>query len=120
MMRRIALFIGGLTLAGAIAWLAARGLQGLISFAAGAAVSSLSLWWLNRIVTSVEQAVRDGRTPGGRALLHSLRILLLGGGLYGILRLYEVFVPALVTGLLVAVTAITLDALYEWFYGPTS
>lgn len=120
MMRRIALIMAALAVIGGAAWFAARGLRGLISFAAGAAVSSLSLWWLNRIVTSVEQAVRDGRTPGGRALLHSLRILLLGGGLYGILRLYEVFVPALVTGLLVAVTAITLDALYEWFYGPTS
>lgn len=119
-LRRIAFIIAALSAAGLLAWLAARGVRAAVSFAAGAAVSSLSLWWLNRMVRSAEQAIRDGRPPGPGTLLHSLRLLLLGGGIYGILRIYEVFVPALVTGLLVAVTAITLEALYEWLYGPTS
>lgn len=101
---------------GALGWLAAKGVRGVVSFTAGAAVSSLSLWWLSRIVASLEEAARGGHVSGGKSVLHAFRIFLLGGSLYAIVRVYEVFVPALVTGLLVAVAAITLEALYEFLY----
>lgn len=119
-LRRIVRLMLALAAFGILAWTLARGLQGGVSFLAGAAVSGFSFWWLQRMVRSVELAVRDGRSKGSSALLHSLRILLLGGALYGILRVYEVILPALVTGLLVAVAAITLEALYEWKNDPTS
>lgn len=119
-LRRITRILLALAAAGTLAWLAAKGLRGAVSFAAGAAVSGFSFWWLQRLVGGMEEAVKTGRARGASAVIHSLRILLLGGALYGILRVYEVFVPALVTGLLVTVAAITLEVLYEWFYGTTS
>ncbi len=119
-LRRIARYMLGLAAAGALAWLAARGLREAASFLAGAAVSGFSFWWLQRMVLGMEEAAKGGRAKGASAVIHSLRILLLGGVLYVILRVYEVILPALVTGLLVTVAAITLEVLYEWFYGTTS
>ena len=115
-MRRIGRLILGLTAGGVVVWLAAKGVRGAFSFLSGAAISALSFWWLQRIVSGLEEAVRGGSSPGGKAALHGLRILLLGGALYGILKVYQAFVPALVTGLLVAVAAITIEALYELLY----
>jgi hypothetical protein len=118
-LRRIARLMAVLAALGAVAWMVARGVPGVVSFVAGAAVSGLSFWWLQRIVRGMEEAAKSGRVRGASAVVHSFRILLLGGVLYGILRVYEVILPALVTGLLVAVTAITLEALYEWKNGTT-
>lgn len=117
-MRRIALLMITLAAAGTLAWLAFRGGRAALSFLTGAAVSGVSFWWLQHMVAGLEKAVRDGKTPGGKAALHALRIFLLGGSLYVILKLYEVHVPALVTGLLVTVAAITLEAVRELIYAP--
>lgn len=119
-LRRITRILLALAAAGAAGWLAAKGVRGLVSFAAGAAISGFSFWWLQRLARTLEQAAKTGKAKGASAAVHSLRILLLGGALYGILRVYEVFAPALVTGLLVTVAAITLEVLYEWIYGTTS
>lgn len=119
-LRRITRILLALAAAGALVWLAAKGARGAVSFAAGAAVSGFGFWWLQRLARGMEEAVKSGRAKGASALFHSLRILLLGGVLYAILRVYEVFIPALVTGLLVTVAAITLEVLYEWIYGTTS
>lgn len=114
---RLMLVLAGLGVAG---WLIAKGVRGAASFLAGAAVSSFSFWWLQRMVRGMEEAAKGGRAKGASAVIHSLRILLLGSVLYVILRVYEVILPALVTGLLVAVAAITLEALYEWKNDSTS
>ncbi len=119
-LKRIARLMLGLAGLGLAGWLIAKGVRGAVSFAAGAAVSSFSFWWLQRMVRGMEEAAKGGRAKGASAVIHSLRILLLGGVLYVILRVYEVILPALVTGLLVAVAAITLEALYEWKNDSTS
>lgn len=113
---RIAKLIAVLAAAGLTGWLLAKGVRGGVSFGAGAAVSALSFWWLSRMVAGIEKAALGGRISGGRTALNAARIFLLGGSLYVIVRVYEVFVPALVTGLLVTVVAITLEALYEFIY----
>ena len=115
-MRRIARLIMALAVAGTLAWLAAKGARGAISFLSGAAVSTLSFWWLRQIVSGLDEAVRGGNSSGAKAALHGLRIFVLCGVLYGILKVYQAFVPALVTGLLVAVAAITIEAIYELIY----
>lgn len=115
-MKRVWTGVAALFAAGLAAWLVARGVRGGVSFAAGAAISALSLWGLSRMTAIVQEAATSGRPPGARTAVHAFRIFLLGGAVYVILRVYEVIIPALVTGLLVAVTAITLEALYEFLY----
>jgi len=92
------------------------GQKGALGFLAGAAVSWLSFSLLYRLVKDVESAA-SGRSGGAAAaVLHSLRYLVLGGAIYVIVKLYGVFVPALALGLLVAVAAATLEAIYEIFH----
>lgn len=101
---------------GSAAWLLARGVPGLVSFLAGAGVSATSFWLLHRSTGDVERAARGQQTSGLNAVFGGLRIFILGCLLYGILRSYGVFLPALATGLLLAVIAITIEALFELFY----
>ena len=66
-MSRVARLMGALALAGTLVWFVARGWQAAASFAAGAAVSALSLWLLHRVVSDVT-AVGEGRQVQGRTL----------------------------------------------------
>lgn len=115
-MGRIAKLMAVLAAAGLAGWLMAKGVRGGVSFAAGAGVSALSFWWISRMAAGIEKAALGGKTSGAKTVLNAFRIFLLGGGLYVIVRTYEVFIPALVTGLLVTVAAITIEALYEFLY----
>jgi hypothetical protein len=114
--RRVVMIMIGLTVAGAPLCGLWAGGKGAIGFLAGAAVSWVSFSLLYRLVKDVESAA-SGRAGGaGAAVLHSLRYVVLGGAIYVIVRLYGVFVPALALGLLVAVAAATIEAVYESFH----
>jgi len=105
-----------LTLAGTPFCALWAGRKGAIGFLTGAAVSWVSFSLLYRLVKDVESAA-SGRAGGAAAaVLHSLRYVVLGGAIYVIVRLYGVFVPALALGLLVAVAAATIEAVYESFH----
>lgn len=101
--------------AGCALW---AGKKGALGFAAGAGVSWLSFLMLYRLVKDMESGVSGGAAGVFSILLHSLRYLILGGAIYVIVKLYGVHQPALVTGLMVAVLAATLEAIYEMLYAP--
>lgn len=105
-----------LTLSGAAGCALWAGRKGLVGFLAGAGVSWTSFVLLHRLTRDVESAATGGHAGVAAAVLHSLRYLILGGAIYVIVRLYGVFVPALALGLLVAVAAATLEAIYESFH----
>lgn len=114
--RRVVWIMAALTLAGGPACWIWAGRQGAVGFLAGAAVSWVSFGLLYRLVKDVESAASGRTGSAAAAALHSLRYLILGGAIYVIVRLYGVFVPALAIGLLVAVAAATLEAVYESFH----
>jgi hypothetical protein len=114
--RRVVMIMIGLTVAGAPLCGLWAGGKGAIGFLAGAAVSWVSFSLLYRLVKDVESAASGRAGGGGAAVLHSLRYVVLGGAIYVIVRLYGVFVPALALGLLVAVAAATIEAVYESFH----
>lgn len=116
LVRRIVLLMAALTAAGAIAWTAIRGLDGLRGFAAGAAISWLSFFLLHRLVADLGKAIEGGRPHPLSFLLHAFRTLILGGAAYVILKVYEAHPPALVTGLIVTVSAAVIEALIEHLY----
>lgn len=116
--RRVVKIMIGLTVAGAPLCALWAGRKGAMGFLAGAAVSWVSFSLLYRLVKDVESAASGHAGGAGAAILHSLRYLVLGGAIYVIVRLYGVFVPALALGLLVAVAAATLEAVYESFHAP--
>jgi hypothetical protein len=105
-----------LTLAGVPLCALWAGRNGALGFLAGAAVSWASFGLLYRLVKDVESAASGRSGNAAAAVLHSLRYVVLGGAIYVIVKLYGVFVPALALGLLVAVAAATLEAIYETFH----
>jgi hypothetical protein len=103
-------------MAGTIAF-GAQGNRGKAgSFLAGAAISCLSLYLLHRLVADLGGAVEGKKPRGGSFVLHAFRLVLLGGATFAIFKVYDASVSALAAGLLVPVTAITLEALYEIIY----
>jgi len=114
--RRIARLMLGLAILGSAIWWAAKGLPGLAGFLGGALISCLSFWLLHRLVRDIQAATEGHSVRGTSAFLHAFRTLILGGAAYVIVSTYGSCRPALVTGLLVAVTAATLEVLIELFY----
>jgi hypothetical protein len=87
-----------------------------ISFAGGAAIASLSFFLLHRLVADMGAAMEGKKTRGASFVLHSLRLVVLGGAVFGMVKVYGASVSALGAGLAVPVLAITLEALYELTY----
>ena len=86
------------------------------SFLAGAATAGVSFWMLKRLVDDLGAAM-DGRKPGAAGIIvHALRLTLLGGALFVILKFYAASPTIVGVGLLVPVASITLEALYELIY----
>jgi hypothetical protein len=86
------------------------------SFLGGAAISSLSLYLLHRLVSDLGAALEGQKPRGATFVLHALRLILLGSAAFAIVKVYGASVSALAVGLIVPVTAITLEALYELTY----
>lgn len=95
-------------------WMAKKGL-GALSFSVGAILSSASLWLIHRFVA----ALGGQRSSPLTYLLMAVRLLLVGFVLYGILRAYEVFLPAVACGVLAPIMAIILAVIYEQIYART-
>jgi len=115
-LRRIRQIYVLLVVAGTIGFGAQGNRRNAASFLAGAAISGVSFWLLKRLVDDLGKAL-EGRKPRAAGLaVHLVRLLLLGGALFVILRVYGASPNSLCVGLLVPVVSITLEALYEWIY----
>jgi len=99
-----------------IAWFSWReGVSGAFGFLTGAVASAISFWLLHRLTGNLEAAAAGRHVSPGRVALLSLRFLVVGIGVYAILRTYEVSLSGVAAGLLLTVAAITLANLYDWF-----
>lgn len=113
---RITRLMAGLALLGALCWFLAAGWPGLLSFLGGSAISALSFWLLHRLVSDLSAAAEGRPVRPASVILHAARMLILGGAAYAILHTYGSFPPALVTGLVLAISAATVEVLLELFY----
>ena len=105
-----------LAVAGVIGFAAQGNRRNAWSFLAGAAISSVSFYFLHRLVADLGGALQGKKPRGASFVLHAFRLVLLGGATFGIVKVYGASVSALAVGFVVPVTAITLEALYEWIY----
>ncbi len=89
------------------------GAGGALSFFGGAAISALSFWLLHRLVSDLTAAVEVRPVRTFSVVLHAFRLMILGGAAYGIVSFYGSSRRALAGGLMLAVTAATLEVLIE-------
>jgi len=91
------------------------GIPGLLGFATGAGASAASFYFIHRFVDNLNLE------PGAKAanpvttVFSTLRLLMIAGVVYAILRSYPASIPATAAGLMLSVAGITLATLYEWF-----
>ena len=102
----------GLALAGSAGWWAYGGKLYALAFCAGALASAASFWFLKGLVT----ALGTEKPGAGVAWGGPLRLVVIGYLLFVIIENYRLPLPALVTGLLVAIAAISIDVIREHFY----
>lgn len=113
-MQRYSLWLG---IAGSLVALAWLGWRSGAGFVLGAALSygNFRLWV--RMVDALGQAASGGNPPRPRgAVFLGLRYLLLAAVVYGILKVSEVSVPALLAGLLVSVAAVLGELVYQLIF----
>jgi hypothetical protein len=114
--RRVRQIILILAVAGTIGFAAQGNRFKAFSFLAGTVISCLSFYFLHRLVVDLGGALEGKKPRGASFVLHAFRLVLLGGATFGIVKVYGASVSALAVGLVVPVTAITLEALYELTY----
>ncbi len=110
---RIVKLMAVLAVLGAAVFGFVDGAGGALSFLGGAAISGLSFWLLHRLVTDVTAAVEGRPVRTFSVLLHAFRLMILGGAAYAIVVTYGSSRRALAGGLILAVTAATLEVLLE-------
>ena len=118
-LRRVRQIYVVLVVAGTIGFAAQGNRRNAASFLAGAVISGLSFWLLKRLVDDLGTALEGHKPRGASMLVHALRLLLLGGAMFAILKVYGASPNSLCVGLLVPVVSVTLEALYEWIYART-
>jgi hypothetical protein len=102
----------GLALVGALAWWLAAGKLHAMAFCAGALASAASFWFLSQLVRAVGgEKVSPVKSAGG-----AVRLAIIGYLLFVTIENYRLPQPALVTGLLVAIAAISIEVVREHFY----
>ncbi len=116
LLKRVPIFQAVAILIGLIGFGIAKGKAGVLSFAVGATLATLSLWLIYRFVGALSGQQRPGALT---FVLMATRLVLAGVILYAILRTYEVLLPAAACGVLTPVAAIILAAIYEHFYART-
>ena len=114
--RRIRQISLALALAGTIGFAAQGNRWKALSFLGGTAISCLSFYLLHRLVEDLGGALEGKKPHGASFVLHVGRLAVLGGATFAIVKVYGASVSALAVGLVVPVTAITLEALYELTY----
>lgn len=115
LLKRVYLFQILVIVAGLIGFGIAKKGLGALSFGTGAILSSASLWLIHRFVAALGGQKSNPLTY----LLMMVRLLLVAVVLYGILRTYEVLLPAVACGVLAPIAAIILAVIYEHFYART-
>jgi hypothetical protein len=113
---RIVRLMAVLAAAGAVVFAFVDGAGGALSFLGGAAISGLSFWLLHRLVSDVTAAVQGRPVRTFSVLLHAFRLMILGGAAYAIVVTYGSSRRALAGGLILAVTAATLEVILELFH----
>ena len=113
-MLRIAAVLGAM---GTIAALAARGPRPAAGFLLGAVISLINFrWWVNLAGALGGSA----KTPlRASAAILGLRYVLVAGVVYGIVKVLEITLAAVLAGLFVSVAAVILELLYELIYART-
>ena len=101
----------GLCALGAIGFAVLGGVNGLVSFAIGAAASVVLLTLLHRTVRLLDVTGLENPSRGAMFLL-GFGQLAVFAAVYGILKVYEVSIPAMGTGLFVGIAAITLETVW--------
>jgi hypothetical protein len=114
-LRKIWLALAALAAAGAVGFLF-RGTWAAASFLAGAGISALSFWMLERTTKDLSRAAAGEEVRAPAAMTHVLRYALVFGLTYVMLVAYGVDRTAFVCGLLTSVTAAFVEALIESFY----
>jgi len=105
---RIAFILCGF---GAVAFAVTAGTNGAVSFAIGAAASVALLFLLHRTVRLLDVTGSESPSRGAMFLL-GFGQLAVFAAVYGILKVYEVSIPAMGTGLFVGIAAITLETVW--------
>jgi len=91
------------------AW--AAGVNGTVSFVIGAVASVALLMLLHRTVRLLDVTGLENPSRGAMFLL-GFGQLAVFAAVYGILKVYEVSIPAMGTGLFVGIAAITLETVW--------
>ena len=112
-LRRVRLLSLILAVAGTIGCAYDGNQRRAISYLGGAAIAGASLWMLHRLVADLGTAMQGKRPRGASMLLHVLRLLILGGATFAMLKLYGAQPGPLAAGLLTPVSAMVLEAVYE-------
>ena len=112
--RRIKIFIAVFGIGGAIGATLWKGVATGGGFLVGAAVSFLSYWRWEQIVSSL-----GGQAKGGSSFWWMLRSLVLVAIAYVIIRFFGLNLPAALVGLLVSAAAVVLELIYEIIYART-
>ena len=97
---------------GAIALVAWRGWMWGAGWTLGTVVSAFNFRWLKQLVEAIGGEAAKPR----KAVFLGLRYVLLGGGLYVILRFSAISLPAALSGLFVSVAAVIVEILIELAY----
>ena len=109
-MRRVKIWHAVLGVAGLIGWFARGGPAAAASFAVGALAASTSFWLLDRLTSALGG---DPVRPVS-LVVSALRIFLIGGALFAIIRTYNLQPNAVATGVGITVLAITIEAIREY------
>ena len=102
----------GLVVLGTAGWFAFGGRMHAAAFCAGAVASAGSFWFLSQMV----KAIGGEKVSPLRSTTGALRLAIIGYLLFVIMENYRLPLPALVTGLLVAIAAISIEVIRQHFY----
>lgn len=107
---RLGRFIIAIGLIGAVAAAIQWGAGHAAGFAIGATGAFLNMRWLAKALLSPK---------GPTGLILALRFGILGGGVYVILKVFEIAPVSILAGLLSAALAAILEVLFQLFYART-
>lgn len=109
--RRINQIGFALAAGGAIVCLAVWGARAAAGFVVGSLISFVNFRLWKRLVNAIGDKGEKPRTAS--AVLLGLRYLLLAGVIFVIIKYFGVSLPAVLTGLLISMAAVLVEAIYE-------
>jgi hypothetical protein len=106
---RIGKLMWAIAAGGAIGLTVWRGWTWSAGWLIGSAVSALNFRWMKQMADGLGRQAAKPR----KAVFLGMRYLLLGGGLYVILKFTAISLPATLAGLFLLVAAVMLEILFE-------